>query len=588
MMMKNLLFILLFFYAAGISAQVAVNTDGSLPDNSAMLDIKSTTKGMLVPRMTTAQRTAIATPAAGLLVFDNSTNSFWFYGAAAWKEITTGSSGWNVTGNSGTDTTVNFIGTTDNLPLAFRVNNQASGKIDPVLSNTALGYQSLVLNTTGNSNVALGASTLYNNVSGTFNTAVGINSLYNNISGIYNTGVGTRSLQFTTGDYNTATGASALRFNTTGIYNTAMGYGAIGGPNTGAANTGIGAQALSSNTSGSSNTAVGASSLIFNTTGDYNTAIGESALKINETGHYNTASGWSSLMGNSTGNGNTANGYAALNANSDGELNTADGLKALYHNNHGSHNTACGANALFNNVGGFGNTALGNSALYNNGIGIENTAIGDQALSNNLGGSFNIAIGFASGTADYAPNIYNTVSIGNNDYLNGYQNQVFLGNTSTAWIGGKVTWSTFSDARIKNNINSDVVGLAFITRLKPVTYHISNRAIVSITGNKETADFPGKNDNEKVKYSGFIAQDVEQAAKASGYDFSGYTAPRNDKDLYTLSYEQFVVPLVKSVQELNSVNEAQKVTNEELKSTINELKVQHEKLLQRIEKLENK
>jgi hypothetical protein len=206
----------------------------------------------------------------------------------------------------------------------------------------------------------------------------------------------------------------------------------------------------------------------------------------------------------------------------------------------------------------------------------------------NTGGSNNIAIGVGSGTAMYAPNVYNTISIGNNDYLNGYQNQVFLGNTSTAWIGGKVTWSTFSDARIKNSIAGDVVGLAFITRLKPVTYHISNRAIVSITGNKETADFPGKYDNEKVKYSGFIAQDVEQAAKASGYDFSGYTAPRNDKELYTLSYEQFVVPLVKSVQELNAVNEAQKITNEGLKSALDDLKDQHEKLLQRIEKLENK
>ncbi|MEI6750583.1 MAG: hypothetical protein WCM93_15610, partial [Bacteroidota bacterium] len=80
----------------------------------------------------------------------------------------------------------------------------------------------------------------------------------------------------------------------------------------------------------------------------------------------------------------------------------------------------------------------------------------------------------------------------------------------------------------------------------------------------------------------------EQAAKTSGYDFSGYTSPRNDKELYTLSYEQFVVPLVKAVQELNAVNVAQKVTNETLKSTIDELKTQNEKLIQRIEKLESK
>ena len=163
--MKKLLSLVFLLTGLNLHAQVAVNTDGTAPDNSAMLDVKSTSQGMLVPRMTTAERLAIATRAAGLLVFDNTTNSFWFWGTAAWQEITTGSTGWNVTGNSGTDTTVNFIGTTDNVPLAFRVNNQVAGKIDPVSGNTSLGYQSLVLNTTGINNVALGASALYSNVS---------------------------------------------------------------------------------------------------------------------------------------------------------------------------------------------------------------------------------------------------------------------------------------------------------------------------------------------------------------------------------------------------------------------------------------
>ena len=102
-----------------------------------------------------------------------------------------------------------------------------------------------------------------------------------------------------------------------------------------------------------------------------------------------------------------------------------------------------------------------------------------------------------------------------------------------------------------------------------------------ITGDVETKDYPEKYDVEKIKYSGFIAQEVEQAARESGYDFSGVKAPRNDKDMYSLSYEQFVVPLVKAIQELNVVNEAQKITNERLKA-------QNEQLLKRIEKLENK
>jgi hypothetical protein len=329
-------------------------------------------------------------------------------------------------------------------------------------------------------------------------------------------------------------------------------------------------------------------SLNANSTGDNNTASGFKSLYSNSDGGFNTADGYMALFSNDRGAGNTACGNSALFTNTGGNGNTAVGNSALYKNITGASNTAVGEGSLYYNTTGYTNIAIGESSLFSNTSGFENTAIGTVALMYNTGGSNNIAIGVGSGTANYAPNVYNTVSIGNNDYLNGYQNQVFLGNTSTMWIGGKVTWSTFSDARIKNNITGDVVGLAFITRLKPVTYHISNRAIISITGNKETADFPGKNDNEKVKYSGFVAQDVEQAAKASGYDFSGYTAPRNDRELYTLSYEQFVVPLVKSVQELNAVNEAQKVTNEMLKSTLDELKAQNEKLLQRIEKLENK
>jgi len=73
-----------------IFAQVGIGTTN--PDGSAMLDIQSNAKGVLIPRMETGDRTAIATPANGLLVFDTDTKSFWFYNANVWKEITSGSS----------------------------------------------------------------------------------------------------------------------------------------------------------------------------------------------------------------------------------------------------------------------------------------------------------------------------------------------------------------------------------------------------------------------------------------------------------------------------------------------------------------
>lgn len=76
-MKTTLLFIgFLVYFASVVNGQVAINQDGTPPDNSAMLDVKSTTRGMLVPRMTIAQRNAIASPANGLLVFCTDNNQY--------------------------------------------------------------------------------------------------------------------------------------------------------------------------------------------------------------------------------------------------------------------------------------------------------------------------------------------------------------------------------------------------------------------------------------------------------------------------------------------------------------------------------
>jgi hypothetical protein len=66
---------------------VAINNTGGTADASAMLDIQSNSKGVLIPRLTTAQRIAIASPATGLLVFDTNTGSFWFRKSTGWEEL---------------------------------------------------------------------------------------------------------------------------------------------------------------------------------------------------------------------------------------------------------------------------------------------------------------------------------------------------------------------------------------------------------------------------------------------------------------------------------------------------------------------
>ena len=110
--------VILFVFFVQLRAQVAVNTDSTNPDPSAMLDVKSTTRGMLVPRMTSAQRTAIVTPAAGLLVFDSTTQSFWFYSAGSWVELTDqGSLQWTPNGSAISYTAGN-VGIGDASPAA--------------------------------------------------------------------------------------------------------------------------------------------------------------------------------------------------------------------------------------------------------------------------------------------------------------------------------------------------------------------------------------------------------------------------------------------------------------------------------------
>jgi hypothetical protein len=86
--MKSTLLLIstLFLYSLAFS-QVAINLDGSAPDNSAMLDVKSNSKGVLFPRMTTAQRDMIVSPAAGLIVFNTTSNSYEYFTGSLWVKL---------------------------------------------------------------------------------------------------------------------------------------------------------------------------------------------------------------------------------------------------------------------------------------------------------------------------------------------------------------------------------------------------------------------------------------------------------------------------------------------------------------------
>ena len=87
--MKNLIILsFLIFSFSSVFSQVAINTSGNPPDGSAMLDISAANKGILIPRM--ADPTVISGPATGLMVYNTSTNSFWYYNGSAWTQIAAG------------------------------------------------------------------------------------------------------------------------------------------------------------------------------------------------------------------------------------------------------------------------------------------------------------------------------------------------------------------------------------------------------------------------------------------------------------------------------------------------------------------
>ncbi|TMI96119.1 MAG: hypothetical protein E6H08_05280, partial [Bacteroidetes bacterium] len=134
--------------------------------------------------------------------------------------------------------------------------------------------------------------------------------------------------------------------------------------------------------------------------------------------------------------------------------------------------------------------------------------------------------------------------------------------------------------RFKKNLKEDVAGLQFIMKLHPVTYNLDVTSLnekLNQDKSKKLAATDARliSERENFKFSGFVAQDVEKAAKEIGYDFSGVDAPKNNNDVYSLRYSDFVVPLVKAVQEQQGIIEKQQ---KQIDALLQELKLIKDKL----------
>ena len=394
-------------------------------------------------------------------------------------------------------------------------------------------------------------------ITGSDNTSYGPNVLTAISTGNFNFGFGKWALvNTTTGSQNAAFGGSVLGYNTSGSRNTGLGYAAGG-----------------NNTTGNDNTLVGNYAGVNITTGAENTAVGSQAFYSNAANSGYVAIGFQALYNSNSNIGawpNHAVGYKALYSTTSGLQNSAFGYKCLYANTTAHNNSGFGLFTLQSNTTGGDNSAFGCVALDDNSTGSNNTAFGTLALDGNTTGSDNTGIG--RGATVGAGNLTNATSLGSGAIVNA-SNKVRVGNTSVTVCEAPVAWT--SDGRFKYNISeSDVIGLEFIKKLRPVVYNFDAKKFEEFL-TKNMPEETRKQRLEKdfseltaIRQTGFIAQEVEKAAADAGYSFSGVNKPKDENDNYSLGYAHFVVPLVKAVQEQQKMIEDQKKEIESLKQQV--------------------
>ena len=303
-------------------------------------------------------------------------------------------------------------------------------------------------------------------------------------------------------------------------------------------NIGIGHGTFSALTSGDYNTAVGSRAGTALTEGSENQLFGKSAGGSITTGQYNHIFGMNAGASFDTESHNVAFGLSALGGSVAGaEQNTAIG------NFSGDAITSADGNTVVGyNVG---------SALTSGG---SNVMIGRATGNSCDGGATNIIIGALSDTSSGNANEqmvigYNQTAVGDNIFSFGQ------GNTSRVYnnFASNASWTRSSDERLKKDINTNEdCGLDFINDLRTVTFKWK---APSEQPKEFSSHDPEKTEpTHKDKLYGFIAQEVKSVLdKHNITDFNGWnSAPDGDNNsIESISYEMFVIPLVKSIQELS-------------------------------------
>ena len=499
-----IIYFLIMLLNTTISSAQLVQKIGDNPlsiSPSSVLELESTSKGFLPPRMTAAQRMAIGNPAQGLLIFQTDAPSgLYYYTSAAWAMVNPMSAIGDMIygGTSGTGTRLAAGSEGEVLTMTSGIPSWAAFS-----GVTALGP----ISETSTSN---GATI----TSGTLN----LSPASATHGGLLTTGAQAIS------------GSKTFSSDAT-INALTIGKGAGNSTSINLDNTAFGRQALKFNTTGLNNTAVGSSALTINSVGNQNTAVGSFSLKSNTTGIENTAVGFSSLNSNSTGSSNTAYGNLSLGSlnSAASNNNTAIGSMATNQLLQGANNTAVGGKAglYYGMTGTVANTVMNNSVL-----------IGYNARPNASGETNEIVIG-----SDALGNGNNTVQLGNTDITN-------------VKTSGTITAGTVTYPKVHNSVDKQVLttnGSGIATWQTPTAYVLPTASTTVLGGVKVGA-------NLSIDGSGVLAANLTSAnsipyiiglnSSLGGYVV--YVTPDGNHGIVCATQDQITSNLRESQNEISS------------------------------------
>lgn len=496
------------------------------------------------------------------------------------------SNNWSLTGNNGTNSTTNFIGTTDDVDLVFKRNSIFFGRL--ANTNISLGREALLLTTTGSSNTAIGDNALKDNTTGFGNTSVGSFALDDASTANFNTAIGERALAFNVlGENNTALGSFTMRTNINGSNNTTLG-----------SLSNVSVDGLSNATAVGANASVGASnSLVLGSVNGINNATSSVNVGIGTTNPNNKLH----IADNST---STTIGQFYLEQQGTGDALIHIGNTGARHFNLGLDTSTdsfkIGTSATTATAVTIG-TLMTVQASGEVGIGTispaEKLHVSGQAgltavriaNTSSVGSTSNVALDFFRNTAINTDwRIYNigaNLTVGNsgddlatvND-LYQFQGSRFipmndgtqsLGQAANRWNTVFATNGTIntSDRREKKEIQPLHYGLNQLMQLKPITFKWNNSQI----------------DNGS-KHLGFIAQDLQEVLPEIVVDSEWVEEEGQGKvwrkaPLLGVNYVEIVPVLVQSIQEQQTIIDAQRKEIENQKAIL-------EQVLQRLKNLE--